>query len=220
MRSIQEKLTFWRLISLTGVFVVCTALFWSFLNVERVNLLIHEITLKIRANNIYWSGNSLKGLSDETTGAIKAFVMQTPDVAAIEIVNVDFRNNERETIFFTSNNKNLIKEFNQIENSKAKNYPLFSDSTTLNDKIIRIINTNFLCEDVTGDDSSDVFTLVEVLPKITHICSISIPPFLGHFVGYMSIHLYEKPSKTEKEALRLMSVTLASSIYERDVIKY
>lgn len=217
MASIQEKLTFWRLITMSIVVLILACVLWGSDNLEKINYHVNLITVKMRGKQLYENGDNLTAISKQTKNTLTAFVDNTPNIAAAQIINVNFKSNTRYTTFITSNDKILLEEFYKHQQAKTKNALLFSDNEAQNARLVKIINNNFVCEPY--KNTRAVILYPKSAKNITSMCSISIPPFLGHFIGYINLHLYQEPTEQEKESLRLTFVTIATSIYEHDVIK-
>lgn len=217
MRTLQEKLTFWRLAVVVGVLLVVSVITWGISNIESLNYFVHNITLKMRGAAMYETGNSLKFLSRESKSALRALLNSSPNIAAIQIINVDFKRNERYSTFFASNNATFVEEFSINQSRKRKNLPLFTKEEAWNNRVVSIINNNFICTPFEDTLSATLYPIAGA--DINQVCSMSVPPFLGHFVGFINVHLYGELTKKEEEALRLTIATVSSSIYERDIIR-
>lgn len=216
MKSLQEKLTFWRLLVLIGILLVVGTGIWSIINIEKVNFAVHALTLKARDSGMYSSGDSLKYLSKDSKSALKTLVEKSPNIAAIQVVNIDFKRNERYTTYFVSSNELFLREFADYQKSKSKNTVLFGDDEQANDRLVRIINNNFICDPYSNTIAAKAYP--QTGEHVEKVCTMSVPPFIGHFVGYINVHLYNELSKAEEDALKLTVSTIASSIYQRDVI--
>ena len=217
MKSLQEKLTFWRLLVVAGILLVVALTLLAVSNIERINYYVHGIALKMQGAGFYESGDNLKYLSKGSKGALKSIVESNPNVAAIQVINVDFKRNMRYTTYFVSSDDKFLEEFSIFQNSKTRNTTLFTSDEAQNDRVVKIINNNFICDSFSSTMAAKMYPTIG--EKVSQACSMSVPPFPARFVGYVNVFLYKTLTKKEEETLKLTISTVASSIYERDVVR-
>jgi hypothetical protein len=137
-------------------------------------------------------------------------------IAGIQVVNVDFKKNSRSTAYISINDQSLKNAFNRFEENYFGPVPLFSEKESNNQKLINLINGEFVCEDFVGTYASTSLLGVSTVPTL---CSISIPPYYGRFSGYMNIYLLKVPTVDEVILVRQIARDLSLKIYEIDVDK-
>lgn len=138
-------------------------------------------------------------------------------LGGIQVVNVNFKKNTRNTAYFALSDNNLRTAYNDFISRKLSDTPLFTDIETNNQRIIDLINGEFVCYEFKNTPALKVFPgAVETIPTI---CSISIPPYYGRFSGYMNVYLVKKPSVDDISIIRQIARDMSLHIYENDVDK-
>lgn len=157
-------------------------------------------------------------LSAGTTNMLDSSTVKMRDlVSGVQVVNVNFKKNTRNTAYFTSSNAILKKSYEQFMATKIADTPLFTDVESNNQRIIDLINGEFVCYDYKSTPAAKIFpAAAEVIPTI---CSISIPPYYGRFSGYMNIYLSRKPTPDDVSFVRQLARDMSLHIYEYDVDK-
>jgi hypothetical protein len=136
-------------------------------------------------------------------------------IGGIQVVNVDFKKNTRSTAYFGFSDINLKTSFANFQASRISEIPLFTDNETSNQRIIDLINGEFICNDF--KDTQDVKLFPHAGDSISTVCAISIPPYYGRFSGYMNLYLLKKPTVDEISIIRQISRDISLKIYEKDV---
>lgn len=150
-----------------------------------------------------------KNVIDTTLAKAKGFI------AGIEIVNVDFKKNSRTTAYSSYIDDNLKKAVDKFSETRISSVPLFTEREVSNQKVIDLINGEFICQ-------SYADTVVSTLiPKgaetVETVCAISIPPYYGRFSGYMNIYINRKLSGDDILYVRQLARDLSIRIYETDI---
>lgn len=138
-------------------------------------------------------------------------------ISGVQVINVDFKKNSRSTAFFVSSDPILRKEFEDFQAKKITDISLFSSSEVNNQKIINLINGEFICNDF--KDTAGAKIMPRAMDTVPVVCAISIPPYYGRFSGYLNIYLAKKPTPEEISIIRQIARDLSSRIYETDVDK-
>ncbi len=138
-------------------------------------------------------------------------------IIGIQVVNVNFKKNTRNTAHFASSNAVLKSDYEEFQKRKIADTSLFNSSEINNQKVINLINGEFVCNDFKDTVGA------KIMPKsqdvVATVCSISIPPFYGRFSGYLNIYLTKKPTPEELNLIRQVARDLSLRIYENDVDK-
>lgn len=164
------------------------------------------------------SGPLLLDLSKETTDYVDVTVGKSKElIAGVQILSVDFRKNTRYTSYFAISDEVLRISYKNFVDNKVAPTPLFTDNESNNQRVINLINGEFVCRPL-GD------TMAGVLFKgsdksVNTMCSISIPPYYGRFSGYMNIFLKRAPTEADIIFVRQVGRDVSLRIYEYDIDK-
>lgn len=157
-------------------------------------------------------------LSESTTRVLDESLQKTKGmISGIQVINVDFKKNTRSTAFFISSDPILRKELEDFMARKVTDTALFNSSEVNNQKIINLINGEFICNEFKDTVAGKIIPRAQ--DTISVVCSISIPPYYGRFSGYLNLYLSKKPSPEEISIIRQIARDLSLRIYETDVDK-
>lgn len=203
----------WNKIIQTTVLLLILGIAWGFWENRTTIYNSLKVTVRMESQDpliLNLSAGTLFSL-DDTTTKMKNLI------GGIQVVNVDFKKNNRSTAYFSFSDINLKTSYANFQASKISETPLFTDNEINNQRIIDLINGEFIC-----NDFKDTYT-IKAFPRagdtITTICSISIPPYYGRFSGYMNLYLVKKPTSDEISVIRQISRDISLKIYETDVDK-
>ncbi|WP_407307867.1 hypothetical protein [Acinetobacter sp.] len=149
----------------------------------------------------------------ESQNELKQFVNDHDTIIGVNITAASFQHNTRTNVFFFSK----IDEINKTSANGPSVIPLFNANAHQNERVVRLINGEFICY-LTRDTAFGQLHPV-LLTHSPIMCSISIPPGFGDFVGWINIHLSEVPTPIQLQTMRKFTEELSSSIYTRDVLK-
>jgi hypothetical protein len=156
-------------------------------------------------------------LSNSTRDYINLAAEKTKGiVAGIQVVSVDFKKNSRSTSHFVTTEASLLLSFNEYTDNKVAPTPLFTNSEIENQRVIDLINGEFVCLPFTQTIAGTIFSRAK---NITTVCSISIPPYYGRFSGYMNVYLKTSLAGTDLSIVRQLSRDISLRIYETDIDK-
>jgi hypothetical protein len=156
-------------------------------------------------------------LSPGTTRMLEESTQKMNNIVAVQVINVNFKKNSRNTAYFASGNPAVKAEFDEFQNRKITDTTLFNSSEINNQKIINLINGEFVCNDF--KDTVGAKLMPKAQDSVATVCSISIPPFYGRFSGYLNIYLSKKPTLEEISMIKQVARDLSLRIYETDVDK-
>lgn len=154
-------------------------------------------------------------VGDTSKKKIEAFVKGEKNVVGFAVVSADVRLNVRNMVFFladpTVSNPALLAPLSSIAH-----LPLFTKNEDNNRQMIKLINGEFTCA------AYNTTLLSNVAPtsarEIVTICRASLPPYYGHFSGFVTVLLNTDPDIEELLRLKNGIEALATEIYFRDVI--
>lgn len=154
-------------------------------------------------------------VSDATKKDVATFVKAEKSVVGFSVVSADIRLNARNTLYFyadpTSPTPPTIAPLDSIPR-----LPLFTKSEENNRQMIKLINGEFACSPY----STSLIAAVapNVNKDVIAICRASLPPYYGHFAGFVSVLLNTDPDVDEQVRLKQAIEAMATQIYFRDVI--
>ena len=165
----------------------------------------------------YSAYDGIPPLSTITTNFIQNVVDRQPNVIAVQVVEMDFRNNTRNTSFLYSKNDEITNEFQKYLTLKIGNPQLFATGQTdQNERLIKIMEQEFVCTPIPVNISE----IIPSAPKhAKEICSISVPPRYGKMVGYINIWLEQPTTASTLVSYKSIARSISDEIYDRDVQK-
>ena len=148
---------------------------------------------------------------------ISEFVKNERNVVGFTVVSVDIRTNTRNQLFFyadqSEQNPPSLKPL-----ALMPRLPLFTKNDDNNRQMIKLINGEFTCAPYTTGTSLVLAASPNANPDVSSICRASLPPYYGHFSGFVSVLLNNEPGVEEQVRLKHVIEALAIEIYFRDVI--
>lgn len=166
------------------------------------------------------SGNpvgSVFTVGDVTKNNISTFVKDEKSVVGFTVVSVDIRMNLRNQVYFyadqSSPNPPTLAPL-----AMMARLPLFTKNDDNNRQMIKLINGEFTCAPYTSGTSLVLSIAPGANRDVVTICRASLPPYYGHFSGFVSVLLNTDPDVEEQVRLKQAIESLATEIYFRDVI--
>lgn len=157
-------------------------------------------------------------VGEQTKEAIKNLVLQDQSVLGVAVIAADLRLNRRKSLyFFSERGADVVKDpIAQAQISQVNSLPLFTKDEQNNIQMIKLINGEFSCAPYS------VALLSSAAPalnkNVISVCRASLPPYYGHFSGFLTMFLNSDPSVEAQLQLKATLETLATEIYFRDVI--
>lgn len=157
-------------------------------------------------------------ISQITKSYIDTAITRSNDlIVGIQIVSVNFKKNTRMSIYLASSDQELRTGYDRYNQNRVVDVPLFTDSEINNQRVINLINGDFVCYDYKDTPAAKLYVLN---PKnIASVCSISIPPYYGRFTGYMNLYLTRKPVAEDLIVVRQFARDLSLRVFEVDIDK-
>ena len=157
-------------------------------------------------------------LSDSTKAYVESAVGRSKDlVAGIQVVSVNFKKNSRAQTYFFGNDAVLKKDIDTYMANKIADNPMFTDSESNNQRVVNLINGDFVCYDFKDTPGAKLYP--DAAKDVTTVCSISIPPYYGRFSGYLNMYLLRKPNLDDLILIKQLERDIALRIYETDIDK-
>jgi len=188
----------------------------SFVSILSLTLFEHRSSLLTAFNTTESAPREVSLLlADDTKQKIKELVIKSPDINTIMIINADIRVNQREMVYYFTDDSSIdfiIKNYLKIRSAKQ---PIFSADEKNNAQMVAVINGEFGCYKY--EDSTTNMLLPKVGQYTAAICRISLPPYYGEFSGYLNVLLTHMPDAELQSEVRIEAVRLATEIYFKSI---
>lgn len=141
---------------------------------------------------------------------------RTTDVSFIGVTDVDLQKNRRNIRYFYIDDP-AIRLSPAAQQALTLPQAVFDYDSKNTTQMVSVLSNEFRC-----DNYQDTIYFryapeqAEVWPII---CRLAIPPFVGQFVGFITVSLRRPMTKSELDSIRLEVSRLAVDIYLNDVIK-
>lgn len=152
----------------------------------------------------------------EVQAKIKSIVDNSGMIAAISVLNVDLRLNQRSTIFQYSDSPLIINAWDKFYREHGYTQPIFTTSDKNNSQMVSVIDGKFTCERY--EDMLSVPMLSDARSAQPEICLISLPPYYGEFSGYIVFGLTKIPTQAERDEIMIMAKSLSNEIFLKNVV--
>jgi len=154
-------------------------------------------------------------LSDVSKQALQHLALTT-SVTFVAVTDVDLKKNRKLIRYYYIDNP-TIKLL--PANLQALGLPqaVFDYDAKNTAQMVAILSNEFRCD--VYQDTVYYRYAPELAEKIPTVCRIAIPPFVGQFVGFLTVGLDKQPTKQELDTIRLEVSRIAVEIYLNDVVK-
>ena len=154
-------------------------------------------------------------LSDKSRQDLKTFTDQNP-ILFTSVTEVNLKRNTRR-VHYT----NLSEKFpaalsqNKINSEVQIVHTVFDHDPRNTTQMVAVLGNEFRCDPFVDT------TYYKVIPEagnyIETVCRIAIPPYVGKFIGFLSVGISKKLTKPELDQIRLELSRIAVEIYLRDI---
>lgn len=164
------------------------------------------ILVYLQPRKIFFSKHQI--FSKKVLDDINTAVDKSKIIVGIQIVSVNLQKNSGQVVYAYIRDESVKKDYDNFESSNIiPEFPIFTKSANLDQRIEKIINHEFVCE------SFENTVVYKYMPNsadtIKYVCAISIPPSFGEFNGIVDIFLYKDPTDLEKDLIRILIKTIA-----------
>lgn len=158
-----------------------------------------------------------RDLSKVSKVHINAVAEKSEIIAGIAIMVADFQKNQRILVYsyFPDSQVDLKKIYATYAATYLGDPPLFSDNVEDNKKLVALINGEFVC--IPYEKTLSQRLAPSTGEFIKYSCANGIPASYGRFTGIITLYLTREPKTDEIEQLRLVTKTLSTLIYEKDL---
>ena len=211
VRQLLKTISWAKIAQVTVLFLV---LFLAWITYATRDTIVQYITENHNIHSNEELTPDITHLSKTTQQDIKTIVNNSPVISMISVEVLNFRTNSRYTIFMYTSDAQLDNVYHDQHYGMVQ-VPIFRENTTYNRRLIGLINGEFECDPFTNTDES--VTKPTLNSFVNFVCSSGIPPYYGKIVGILNIYLRQRPSNNDIDQLRIVSQTLSSELYERDL---
>lgn len=141
---------------------------------------------------------------------------KTTSVGMIIVSDVDLKKNRRTARYSFIDDPTIHLE-NTAKQALALPLPVFDYDEKNTEQMVSILSNEFRCDSY--KDTIYFRHAPELQDKYPTICRIAIPPFVGQFVGFLTVGISGTVTPGELDSIRLEVSRLAVEIYMNDVIK-
>lgn len=156
-------------------------------------------------------------LTPEIITRIKETVDRNPDINYLGVVSANIRINQRELIYFYSNDPIVTSDFQASSWHIGSSRAIFTSSEKSNEQMVAVINGEFGCFKYA--DTINYTAAPTLVNKIPYICRVSLPPYYGEFSGYLVFGVRVQPDEGKANEVRIEAVRLATEIYFKAIAK-
>lgn len=153
-------------------------------------------------------------MSTKSKETLTALTMFSP-VTFVGIIDVDLKKNRRKTKWFHSKDAQIEKMIDAIVVA-ALPQPVFDFDVRNTQQMIALLNNEFVCVQ-SAESALAHFWGPLLTNRIPVICRMAIPPYVGKFVGYVTIGVTTTLTKNQLDALKMEATRIAIEIYISDV---
>jgi hypothetical protein len=146
---------------------------------------------------------------------IDSIVRKNQIIEAIQVVTINFQSNVQLDTSMNINTIMLQDIYNSFTNNKVIDTPVFTEEKANNQRILKLINGDFLC--IPFKESSIYKYAPQAEQFVKHVCAIGIPPTSSGFSGILVLYLKSTPSDDEKSKLFFFARELSAIITEDNV---
>ena len=156
-------------------------------------------------------------LSDKTKDSLGT-LLNTGVIDLVMVSEVDLKRNSRNVRYanFGQKLKNN-PDYEALVARMSRPHSVFDYDSKNTAQMVAVLANEFRCDNFT--DTAMHSTSPSVAADITTICRLAIPPFVGTFVGFITVGLNQKLTQAELDSVRLDLSRIAVEIYLTDVVK-
>jgi len=142
---------------------------------------------------------------------IHSIIIKSDLVIGVRVLTLNFQRNIRIATFSEVEDKNLRDIYQKHLTSRVYDVPIFSDNKVDNNRVLHIVNGEFIC--IPFKESLSYQIAPEASQYIQSMCTIGIPPYNNDVSGMMSIYFTREPTPEEKDEIFQFMRDLSISIY-------
>ena len=207
-----DTLTFKR-VALVALLAACALIIFSLY--ENRQLIVNAYTKPIASTATDAPVSSKWVLSEESKASLQTLA-KTTAVGMIIVSDVDLKKNRRAARYYYLDDPTIKLEPTALQ-ALSLPLPVFDYDAKNTEQMVAILSNEFRCDPY--KDTIYFRHAPELADKFPTICRIAIPPFVGQFVGFLTVGLSGEVPKEELDSIRLEVSRIAVEIYLNDVMK-
>ena len=211
VEDIIDTLTFKR-VALVGLLTVIGLSLWLLFE-NRTNLVGRVIT---PPPSVIQQGLPVWELSERSKASLQSFAKLT-DVAFVAVSDVDLQKNRRVVRYYYIDDPVNIRLEPTALQAIGLPQAVFDYDAKNTAQMVAVLSNEFRCD--AYKDTIYFRYAPELSEKLPLVCRMAIPPFVGQFVGFLTIATNRNVSRTELDTIRLEASRIAVEIYMNDVVK-
>lgn len=156
-------------------------------------------------------------LSEKTKESLGA-LLKTGPIDFVIVSEVDLKRNSR-NVRYSKFDSVLMQhpDYQGLETRLQRPHSVFDYDSKNTAQMVAVLANEFRCDNFS--DTALYKSAPGLASNVTTVCRLAIPPFVGTFVGFITVGLNQKMSKAELDSVRLDLSRIAVEIYLTDVIK-
>lgn len=151
-------------------------------------------------------------ISIQTQQTIQRIVDTNPVIAGVNVSFAYFPTNTRRSVYATFNQRDIAREMDRISGLA---YPLFTDDSFQNSRLVNLINGEFICSPL---NKHALLTMPALTRDINFTCSMPIPSGLSDFTGWVNFYLKDEPTQEQQDYIRHQAKSLVGDLYKKEVL--
>ena len=154
-------------------------------------------------------------ISETTKKEISELVKTEGTIIGFAVSAADVRLNTRTTLFYAGDPSADSQKFNDAFSMLPPKRPLFTQDEENNRLALKLINGEFFCAPYVWEAGARHEKKID---DLIVVCRSSLPPYYGHFAGFVSVFLNVDPDVEQQLYRKQLVETLATTIFFRDVV--
>lgn len=138
------------------------------------------------------------------------------NVGMVILADVDLKKNRRTVRYYYLEDPAIVLEPAATQ-ALALPLPVFDYDAKNTEQMVAILSNDFRC-DKWADTVYNRFA-PELGEKFPTVCRLAVPPFVGMFVGFITVGISGDPRESDLETIRLEVSRIAVEIYMNDATK-
>lgn len=207
-----DTLTFKR-VALVALLAACALVIFALY--ENRQLIVNSYTKPIVSTATDTPVSAKWVLSEESKASLQTLA-KTTSVGMIIVSDVDLKKNRRLARYYYLDDPTIKLEASALQ-ALSLPLPVFDYDSKNTEQMVAILSNEFRCDPY--KDTIYFRHAPELADKFPTICRIAIPPFVGQFVGFLTVGISVELPKAELDSIRLEVSRIAVEIYLNDVMK-
>jgi hypothetical protein len=209
IEDLIDTLTFKR-VALIGLLTIIGLILFS-LYENRLTIVEKLVQPPIAAEPVVTSWE----LSEASKTALQNLAKST-NVSFVSVSEVDLKKNRRVVRYYYIDDASVAIT-PEITSALSLPRAVFDYDAKNTAQMVAILGNEFKCDNY--KDTIYFRFAPDLAGKLPTICRLAIPPFVGQFVGFVSVGMSQQLTKQELDTIRLEVSRLAVEIYLNDVTK-